>query len=398
MKILILNSGSSSIKYKVYEVEGDEYTSLANGVAERIGIDGSFVSYSKSGADKVKKTVDLPSHKEAINEVMNFLTDGENGVISSIDDISAVGHRVLHGGVYFSESALIDDDVMAKMEDNVELGPLHMPANIMGIKLMKELSPKMPQVATFDTAFHQTMPPKAYLYGLPKEQLTQHRIRSYGFHGTSHYFIGQKTAEVVGKPVESLKTVSCHIGNGASLCAIDGGKCVDTSMGLTPLAGLLMGTRSGDMDPFTPLHIQKTQGLSVDEVNNMMNKKGGMLGLTGYSDMRDVEDNYLKGEKECVEAFDMYCYRIKKYIGSYIAAMGGVDVITFTAGVGENSPILRKNVLEGLECFGVKLDEKANDVRGTTVISTADSKVKVLVVPTDEEFVIASDTVKLISK
>ncbi len=395
MKILVLNSGSSSIKYKVYNVEGGEYTSLAKGVAERIGIAGSFISYSPAGQDTEKKELDLPTHKEAIDAVMHFLTNPKNGIVKSIDEITAVGHRVLHGGMDFADSALINDDVMAKLNGNVELGPLHMPANIMGIEGIKTLFPNMPQVATFDTAFHQTMPPKAFMYGLPKEQFTKHRIRSYGFHGTSHYYVSREAAKALGKKPEEVKIVSCHIGNGASLCAIDQGKCVDTSMGLTPLAGLLMGTRTGDMDPFTPLHIMNTQGLSADAVNKMMNKEGGMLGLCGHSDMRDVEDNYLKGVKDDVEALDIYTYRIKKYIGSYIAAMNGVDAIVFTAGVGENSSLLREKVLSDMDFFGITLDKDANATRGTTVISKADTKVKVLVIPTDEELVIAQDTVRL---
>ncbi|MGD9638999.1 MAG: acetate/propionate family kinase [Alphaproteobacteria bacterium] len=398
MKILVLNSGSSSIKYKLYDVAANEYKSIASGGAERIAISGSFLKHSPVGKDTVKKEMPLPTHKDAIDEIMKLLVDPVCGVLKDISEIIGVGHRVLHGGSDFTESALVNEKVEKAIKDNIVLGPLHNPANLMGIDAIKEIMPSVPQVAVFDTAVHQSMPPKAYLYPLPMEQYTKHKIRRYGFHGTSHSFVSSKAAEILGTPLKDIKLISCHIGNGASLAAFQDGKVLDTSMGLTPLAGLMMGTRAGDIDPYIPLHIMKTQGLSVDEVNNLLNKQSGMLAIAGHSDMRDVENGYFEGKKEDVEAFDMYIYHIVKYIGAYCAAMNGVDVILFTAGVGENSPLLREKVLENFSYIGLELDKEANNTRGTTFISTKNSKVKAMVVPTDEELLIAKDTVRLINK
>lgn len=397
MKILILNSGSSSIKYKVYDVEGDKYDDIASGVAERIGIDGSFIKHKPKGKEKVKKEIELKNHDVAIKNVFELLLDKDLGVMETIEEITGVGHRVVHGGEDFTSSVVVNDDVVKAIENNIPLAPLHNPANLLGIKAVEKTLPKVKQVCVFDTAVHQSMPAKAYLYGLPMEQYKTHKIRRYGFHGTSHGFVAKKAAEMMNKAIEDTKIVTCHIGNGGSLCAFDGGKSIDTSMGFTPLAGIIMGTRSGDMDPYIPLHIMKTQNLSIDDVNRMINKQGGMQGLAGHSDMREVEDGYLQGDKDNMLAFETYIYRIAKYIGSYIAALKGVDAIVFTAGVGENSPILREKVLEYFPYLGIEVDKQANNIRGKdALITTPKSKVKAFVIPTDEELVIAKDTVNLI--
>ena len=328
-KILVLNSGSSSLKYQLFNVEGDNFEVLAKGLADRIGINGSNVVL-KVGDNKQTKEVSLPTHTEAIKEVLDLLLSGP---LSSMDELSAVGHRVVHGGEVFKSSVLITKDVLKQIEDLSDLAPLHNPANVLGIKAVENLLPNIPQVAVFDTAFHQTMKKEAFLYALPDELYTKYKIRRYGFHGTSHAYVASEAAKLIGK---QGKIITCHLGNGASISAVDNGKCVDTSMGFTPLAGVVMGTRSGDIDPYIPLHIMKTLGKSVDEVNTLMNKQSGMLGVCGFSDNRDVESNFLNGEEKATDAMSVYIHNLLRYIGGYIAVLGGVDAIVFTAGVGEN--------------------------------------------------------------
>ena len=390
-KILVLNSGSSSLKYQLFSVDGDKYTPIAKGLADRIGIDGSYVTIKIGDGDKIVDNVALPTHKEAIREVLSMLL---RGALNSIDELSGVGHRVVAGGEYFKESALVTDKVIEQVDELSILAPLHNPAAAMGLRAMKSLLPDIKQVVVFDTAFHQTMDKAAYLYPLPLEQYEKHKIRRYGAHGTSHYSVSREAARLMGK---QGKIVTCHIGNGASISAVDNGKCVDTSMGFTPLAGICMGTRCGDIDPYIPLHIFKTQHKSIDEVNNLLNKESGMLGLCGYSDNRDVEAAIAKGDEKAIVANDVYIHSILRFIGSYIAVLGGVDAIVFTAGVGENSPALRKALCQRLSYLGIELDEEANNKRGETIeISKPGSKVHVYVIPTDEELVIAQDTVRLI--
>jgi len=390
-KILVLNSGSSSLKYQLFSVEGDVYNVVAKGLADRIGIDGSFVTIKIGEGDKITKEVALPSHKEAIREVLALLL---NGAMKSVDELSGVGHRVVHGGEYFKESALVDDKVIEQIDELSTLAPLHNPAAVLGLKAMKSLLPDVKQVVVFDTAFHQTMDKAAYLYALPIEQYEKHQIRRYGAHGTSHFYVAREAAKLIGK---EGKIITCHIGNGASISAVENGKCVDTSMGFTPLAGVVMGTRSGDIDPYIPLHIMKTQGKSADDMNIMLNKQSGMLGLCGFSDNRDVETAIANGDERAIVANDVYVHAILRFIGSYIAVLGGVDAIVFTAGVGENSANLRKDLCERLSYLGISLDEEANKKRGEIVeISKAGSKVRVFVIPTNEELVIAQDTVRLI--
>ena len=389
-KILVLNSGSSSLKYQLFDVEGEVYKVVAKGLAERIGIDGAKVSIKYADGTKKEVVTPLPTHTEALREVFDLLLCG---AINSLNEISAVGHRIVHGGEIFKESVLLNETSINAIEDLSALAPLHNPPAVLGIRAVQALLPNVAQTAVFDTAFHQSMPKEAFLYGLPLEQYTKHQIRRYGMHGTSHRYIAEETAKIIG---ENKKIISCHLGNGASIAAIKDGKCVDTSMGFTPLAGIIMGTRSGDIDPYIPLHIMKEQNLNADEVNILLNKKSGMLGLTGFSDMRDVEAAYLKKEKNAVVGMQTYVYSIVKFIGSYIAAMGGVDAIVFTAGIGENSPIIRKLVLERLSYLGIEIDEDANNRRGgIEEISTKNSKVRAFVIPTDEEMMIAKDTVAL---
>ncbi|MEI8206384.1 MAG: acetate kinase [Kiritimatiellales bacterium] len=397
MKILVINSGSSSIKYKLYQsIGGDhDFTALAQGGAERIGISGASVDCKKPDSEKSHQYLDLPDHKTAITAIFQMLTDPEKGVLKSLSELSGVGHRVVHGGEDFTGSVLITGDVVEAIRKNSVLAPLHNPPNLMGIQAVYELYPDMPQVAVFDTAIHQTMPPKAYLYGLPKDQYTVHKIRRYGFHGTSHGYVAKMAARQLKRPFEKLKIITCHLGNGGSITAFNGGKSVDTSMGLTPLAGILMGTRSGDLDPYIPLHIMETQGLGAEQVSAMMNKQGGLLGLCGKRDMRDVLEGYEKGYEGCIEAFDIFVYSIQKYIGAYAAVMNGVDVIVFTAGIGENVFQVREKVLENFNYLGLKLDKRANKA-SKTVITSAISKVKAMVIHTDEEKVIATDTFEII--
>ena len=396
MNILVINAGSSSLKYQLLNPETQQV--LAKGLCERIGIDGKF-TYKPDGKQAIKEAdVAMPTHSEAIQAVLNALVDPENGVIGSMKEIDAVGHRVVHGGEKFAKSVLITDEVMAAIEECNPLAPLHNPANIIGIKACQALMPGTPMVAVFDTAFHQTMPPVAYTYALPYEYYTQDKVRRYGFHGTSHKYVAGRAAAMLGKPIEELKLISCHLGNGSSITAIDGGKSVDTSMGFTPLAGLPMGTRSGDLDAGILEYLMKKHGYSIDEMLNILNKKSGVLGISGVSsDFRDLEDAAPKGNQRAQLALDSFDYNVKKLIGAYAAAMGGVDAIIFTAGVGENGPDTRANAVAGLEYMGVKLDAEKNNTRGKEVdVATDDSKVRVLVIPTNEELMIAMDTAALV--
>lgn len=389
-KILVLNSGSSSLKYQLFNVEGEHYDVVAKGIADRIGINGSFVEIKFPNGTKRKHEVALPTHNEAINEVIAELL---NGALTSMGEIDAVGHRIVQGGDIFKNSVLVTDTVIEQIEDLAELAPLHNHAHVLGIKAVQNLLPNVPQTVVFDTAFHQTMPKEAFLYALPMEQYTKYKIRRYGFHGTSHAYVSQKAAELIGK---KGKIITCHLGNGASISAINNGICLDTSMGFTPLAGLVMGTRCGDIDPYIPLYICKSQNKTPDEVNEILNKKSGMFGLCGYSDNRDIETLYGK-EESATDALNAYIHSIIRFIGAYIAVLGGVDAIVFTAGIGENGALVRKLVLDRLAYLGITLDETENQKRGSiTEISTKDSKVRVFVIPTDEEYMIAKDTMKIV--
>ena len=392
MNILIINAGSSSLKYQL--MDPDTGIVSAKGLCERIGIDGRL--NHKVGENKVVKDIPMPTHSEAIAATLDILVDPVDGVLKSVDEIDAVGHRVLHGGMEFFDSCIIDDEVIKAIEKCIPLGPLHNPANLMGIRACQAVMPKTPQVAVFDTAFHMTMPPKAYRYAIPTEYYENDSIRRYGFHGTSHKYVARRTAELVGK--KEFKMVNCHLGNGSSMSAVKDGKCQDTTMGLTPLAGVPMGTRSGDIDPAVVQFICNKYGMSVDECLNMLNKKSGVLGISGVSsDFRDLEAGANEGNEACQLALDKFCYEVAKYVGAYAAALNGIDVLTFTAGVGENGPTTRAAICEYLSFMGVKLDPEKNNVRGKeTLISTPDSKVQVWVVPTNEELMIAQDTAELV--
>ncbi|MCI8437097.1 MAG: acetate kinase [Lawsonibacter sp.] len=395
MNILVINAGSSSLKYQLLNPETQQV--LAKGLCERIGIDGKF-TYKPEGKEPIKEAdVAMPTHNEAIKAVLDALVDAKNGVIGSMKEIDAVGHRVVHGGEKFARSVLITDEVMAAIEECNPLAPLHNPANIIGIRACQALMPGTPMVAVFDTAFHQTMPAAAYMYALPYEYYEKDKVRRYGFHGTSHKYVTQRAAAMLGKPIEELKLISCHLGNGSSITAVDGGKSVDTSMGFTPLAGLPMGTRCGDIDAGILQYLMNQYGMGIDEMLNILNKKSGVEGLSCVSsDFRDLESAAGKGDEKAALAQKKFAYEVKKYVGAYAAAMGGVDAVIFTAGVGENDKAIRSMVCEGLEYMGVKLDAAANDVRGEEkVISAADSKVKVLLIPTNEELMIAIDTAAL---
>ncbi len=396
MKVLVINCGSSSLKFQLIDMENEAV--LTKGLCDRIGIDGSLIAYTPAGKDKVVKEVELKDHNDAIKYVIESLVNEEDGVIYSMDEISAIGHRVVHGGETFTSSTIITDEVIQSIKDVSDLAPLHNPANLIGIDACAKLMPDKKQVAVFDTAFHQTMPPKAYLYGLPYEYYEKHKVRRYGFHGTSHKFVSARVAEVLGKDIKDLKTVVCHLGNGASICAVDGGKSVDTSMGLTPLEGLVMGTRSGDIDPAIVQFIANKEGLSLDEVTTVLNKKSGVLGLSQISnDFRDLEDAVAKGNERAIETMDVYHLRVAKYIGAYAAEMGGIDAIAFTAGLGENNKDVRAEVCEYLGFLGVKIDSEKNNVRGVEAdVSADDAKVRVLVVPTNEELAIARETKDLL--
>ena len=396
MNVLVINCGSSSLKFQLINSESEEV--LAKGLCERIGIDGRL-TYQPAGGDKAVSDKAMPTHTEEIQYVIDALTDSETGVVKSLDEIGAVGHRVVHGGEKFANSVVITEDVLKAIEECNDLAPLHNPANLIGINACQKLMPNTPMVAVFDTAFHQTMPEKAYLYGLPYEYYEKYGVRRYGFHGTSHSFVSKHAAEFLGLDFENSKIIVAHLGNGASISAVLNGKCVDTSMGLTPLEGLVMGTRSGDMDPAIMEYIAKKENLDIAGVMNVLNKKSGVLGVSNNlsSDFRDLEDGMNNGNKFAKAAMEVFCYRVAKYIGSYVAAMNGVDAIAFTAGIGENSGTVRAMVLENLEYLGIAVDEEANKKRGEDlVISTADSKVKVAVIPTNEELAIARETVALV--
>ena len=399
MKILVLNCGSSSIKYALYNM--DDSSVMTSGGAERVGLDGAFVKVKLPSGEKKQIMHDIPEHTEGVKFIFSLLTDPEIGVIKSLDEIDAVGHRMVHGGKKFAKSVVITPEVIEAFKACSDLAPLHNPANLKGVDAVSELMPGLPQVGVFDTAFHQTMPPKAYLYAVPYELYEKYGVRRYGFHGTSHRYVSARALEFLGMKAEGTKVVTAHIGNGGSLAAVVDGKCVDTSMGLTPLEGVMMGTRSGDIDAGAVTFIQKKLGLDADGVSNLLNKQSGIAGLTGLSsDMRDIENAAKSGNERAIIAEDSYFYRVKKYIGAYAAAMGGIDVLVFTAGVGENQTSMREAACEGLEFMGVKLDKEVNArTRGEeAVISTPDSRVKVVVIPTDEELMIASDTMELVSK
>ena len=395
MNILVINCGSSSLKYQLINSETEGV--LAKGLCERIGIDG-MLTYQPEGGEKEKSEIAMPTHTEAINAVLAALTNEKSGVIKSLSEVGAVGHRVVHGGEKFTSSCLINDGSMKAIEECNDLTPLHNPANLIGIRACQELMPGVPMVAVFDTAFHQTMPDVAYTYGIPYEYYEKYKVRRYGFHGTSHSYVSKRTAEIVGKPYDQMKIIVCHLGNGASISAVNCGKSVDTSMGLTPLEGLVMGTRSGDLDPAIIDFVGKKEGLSLDEMNEVLNKKSGMLGISGVSsDGRDLEAAAETGNKRAQLALDVFDYRVIKYIGAYAAAMNGVDAIAFTAGIGENNIKMRKDVCSSLTYLGVKLDEEKNNVRGEErIISADDSKVQVLLVPTNEELAIARETLALV--
>ncbi len=397
MNILVINCGSSSLKFQLIDSETEKC--IAKGLCERIGIEGSRITYTPDGGEKEQTVTPMPDHTEAIRLVLEALTNEKTGVVKSLDEIGAVGHRIVHGGEKFAASTIITDDVMKAIEECNDLAPLHNPANLIGINACKKLMPTTPMVAVFDTAFHQTMPEEAYMYGLPYEYYEKYKIRRYGFHGTSHSYVSRKAAEVLGKKYEDLKIIVCHLGNGASVSAVKNGKCVDTSMGLTPLEGLIMGTRSGDIDPAIMEFIAHKEGKNIDEIMTVLNKKSGVYGLSNNlsSDFRDLEDGYNRGDEHCIRTMNTYCYRVAKYIGSYVAAMNGVDVICFTAGIGENAPLVRSLVCEHLGFLGVSIDEDANHKRGEEIaISTPDSKTTVMVIPTNEELAIARETVSLV--
>lgn len=398
MKVLVINCGSSSLKYQLINMEDERV--MAIGLCERIGIEGSRIKHAPYNKDKVIIEGNLINHQVAIQYVIDALISKEHGVIDSMAEISAVGHRVVHGGEFFSDSVIIDDEVISAIKKCSVLAPLHNPANLIGIAACKEIMPKVPMVAVFDTAFHQTMPSKAYLYAIPKRYYDENKIRRYGFHGTSHKYIAHRTAQFLNREITELKTIVCHLGNGASICAINGGKSVDTSMGLTPLEGLVMGTRSGDLDPMIVEMIAKIDGLSTSEVMSVLNKQSGVLGLSEISsDFRDLENAIAEGNKYAQRTMDVFEYRVAKYIGAYAAAMNGVDVIVFTAGLGENNKEVRANVCSYLGYLGVDVDHNLNDCRGKERdFSAANAKVKTLVIPTNEELMIARDTKLLVEQ
>ena len=397
MNILVINCGSSSLKYQL--INSDTENVLAKGLVERIGIDGSKLTHTPSGKDKVVISEDIPDHNKAVKMVIDALTDSNTGVISSLEEIDAVGHRVVHGGEKFDKAVLVDENVIKEIEGLNDLAPLHNPANLIGINSCMKNMPGTPNVAVFDTAFHQTMPEKAYMYGLPYEYYEKYKVRRYGFHGTSHDFVSDKAAKILGKNREDLKIVVCHLGNGASVSAVDHGKCVDTSMGMTPLEGLIMGTRSGDLDPAILSFIEEKEGLSSAEMTNVLNKKSGILGLSNNtsSDFRDLEEAEKTGNQDAKRALDTYCYRVAKYIGAYAMAMQGVDVVVFTAGAGENNYRVKKGVSSYLGYLGATVIDDNLKVRGEDiVVSTKESRLTVMVIPTDEELSIARQTKALI--
>ena len=396
MNILVMNCGSSSLKYQLINSDTEEV--LAKGLCERIGLDGSILTHKLASGEKIVIEEPMPNHTVAVKLVIDALTNDKHGVVKSLDEINAVGHRVVHGGEKFASSVIINDEVMKAIEECNELAPLHNPANLIGINSCKEIMPNVPMVAVFDTAFHQTMPEKAYLYGLPYEYYEKYKVRRYGFHGTSHDYVSQRAAAMLGKDREDLKIIVCHLGNGASVSAVANGKCVDTSMGLTPLEGLIMGTRSGDIDPAICEFICAKENITAQEMNNILNKKSGVYGMSGISsDFRDVEDGAAKGQPRAVAAMDAFYYKVAKYVGSYVAAMNGVDVIAFTAGVGENSKEGREAICQYLTYLGTEIDTEKNNVRGEErIVSKEGSKVTLMAIPTNEELAIARQTFELV--
>jgi len=396
MNILVINCGSSSLKYQLLNM--DDESQLASGLIERIGLEGSRLKQETEKSGKKVIEVEMKDHKDALSEVLKALINEEYGAIKSFDSIHAVGHRVVHAGEKYSESVVITDDVIKALEECIELAPLHNPPNLMGITAIKELLPNVKNVGVFDTAFHQTMPETEFIYPLPYEFYEKYKVRRYGFHGTSHRYVAQRTAEILGKDIKDLKIVSCHLGNGASVCAIDGGKSVATSMGFTPLEGLVMGTRCGDIDPAIVTYLMDKENLSAGEVNNILNKESGVYGISGVSsDFRDIEDAAAAGNKRAQLALDSFDVRVRKYIAAYTTVMGGVDAIVFTAGLGENSAMNRESICQNLGFMGVELDVEENKVRGKEkIVSTPNSKVKIMVVPTNEELMIARDTLELV--
>lgn len=397
MKVLVINSGSSSLKFEL--IETSTTTSIAKGICERLGISNQIFTYKNlvSGYKIEEKPMEMPTHKEAINIVLETLTDKENGVLENINEVEAIGHRVVHGGEYFKDASLVDEDVIKRIEELSELAPLHNPANVMGVKLMRKLLPNTPNVVVFDTAFHQTMPDYAFRYPLPNEDYKEFKVRKYGFHGTSHKYVSREVAKLLDK--KDSKIIVCHLGNGASLSAVRDGKVVDTSMGLTPLGGLMMGTRCGDLDPAIPLYLMQKRNLDANQMDNRLNKKSGFLGIfEKSSDFRDISENRANGDEKAILAYNMFCYRVRNFIGSYIVAMGGVDAIAFTGGIGENASVAREGICKGLEFLGIELDYEKNQERisGTVEYSKKDSKVKVYKIETQEELMIALDTERLV--
>ena len=395
MNVLVINCGSSSLKYQLIDSETEAV--LAKGLCERIGIDGRLV-YQKTGLDKEITEAAMPTHKQAIQMVLDAIVNPKTGALKSLAEVDAVGHRVVHGGEKFTSSVVLTEEVLAQIEECNDLAPLHNPANLIGIRACQELMPNVPMVGVFDTAFHQTMPKKAYLYGLPHEYYEKYKVRRYGFHGTSHSFVSKRTAEFLGMDLKNSKIIVAHLGNGASISAVLNGECVDTSMGLTPLAGVIMETRSGDIDPAIIEFLANKTGKNIEEINTILNKKSGVYGLSGgFSDFRDLGKGMEEGNDRCRLALDVFAYGVKKYIGAYAAAMGGVDAIAFTAGIGENNPYVRNLAMTDMEYMGITIDQEANKVMGDEkLISTPDSKVKVFVVPTNEELAIARETVALV--
>jgi len=398
MKVLVINCGSSSLKYQLMDMRNEEV--IAKGLAERIGIEGSVLKHQPKGSDKITIERPMPTHKEALQTLVDALTDKSYGVIKDMSEISAVGHRVVHAGEKFAYSVVLDDDVMKALKDCIEIAPLHNPPNIMGIEACRQIMPDVPMVGVFDTAFHQTMPKEAYIYAIPYEYYEKYKIRRYGFHGTSHKYVAERAAAMLGKPIEELKLITCHLGNGASIAAVKNGKSVETSMGFTPLEGLAMGTRSGDMDPAIIKFLSDKENLSVAQIDGILNKKSGVLGISGVSsDFRDIEQAAEQGNERAKLALGVFVHKVKKYIGAYAAVMNGVDAVVFTAGLGENSAETRKSICKDMCFLGIELDEAKNNVRGKEAeLSKDGSKVKVLLIPTNEELMIARDTMKLVSK
>ncbi|MGI6669538.1 MAG: acetate/propionate family kinase [Acetivibrionales bacterium] len=396
-KILVINTGSSSLKYQLIDMKNE--TVLAKGLCDRVGVGNSFIKHTKTGHDPMNFDVEMKNHNEAIKEVLKVLTDKNTGVISSMSEISAVGHRIVHGGEKFHDSVIIDEKVMEAIRECIELAPLHNPPNITGIEACRSIMPDTPMVAVFDTAFHQTLPKYAFIYALPYDIYEKHKIRKYGFHGTSHRYVSRRAAAMLGRPYEELKLISCHLGNGASICAVEYGKSVETSMGFTPLDGLAMGTRCGSLDPAVVKFLMENEKMSPKEIDDYLNKKSGVLGISGVSsDFRDLEAAVQQGNERAKLAIDVFCYRVKKYIGEYAAVMNGADAIIFTAGIGENTAVVREKSTSGLDYLGVKIDPEKNKVRGKEMdISAEGAKVKTLVIPTNEELEIARETLRLIS-